>query len=72
MTQQELEHEVALALGEDLSEIRRRGFSIADAAEVNFDPEPDDLLPQIIDWDHFEEDRIVSTMPQPSRRLIAA
>ena len=72
MTQQELDAEVAMALGEDVSEIRRRGFSIADPAEANFDPEPDDLAPQWMNWDEYEADRCVTTMPQPPRRLIAA
>jgi hypothetical protein len=36
---------VAHATGEDLEEIQRRGFSIADPAEANFDPEPYDLKP---------------------------
>ncbi len=43
MTQQKLNELVAHATGEDLEEIQRRGFSIADPAEANFDPEPDDL-----------------------------
>ena len=42
MTQQQLNELVAHATGEDLEEIQRRGFSIADPAEANFDPEPDD------------------------------
>jgi hypothetical protein len=45
MTQQKLNELVAHATGEDLEEIQRRGFSIADPAEANFDPEPYDLKP---------------------------
>jgi len=54
MTQHDLNSAVALATGESLCEIRRRGFSIADPYEVRFDPEPDQLIPQMIDWDDFE------------------
>ena len=55
MTQQQLDLAVARATGEALSEIRSRGFSIADPSEVAFDPEPDDLPPQILDWDELEQ-----------------
>ena len=51
MTQYDLENAVACATGESLCEIRHRGFSIADPHEVRFDPEPDQLIPQMIDWD---------------------
>lgn len=54
MTQRDINSAVALTTGESLSEIRRRGFSIADPAEVRFDPEPDQLIPQMIDWDDLE------------------
>ena len=53
MTQQQLECELAMALGEDLREIKRLGFSVADPMEVNFDPEPDLLPPSVIDWDEL-------------------
>ena len=43
MTQKQLNELVAQATGEDLGEIQRRGFSIADPVEANFDPEPYDL-----------------------------
>lgn len=48
---------VARVTGETLREIRRRGFSVADLADVRFDPEPDDHPPQIIDWDQFDSQR---------------
>jgi len=54
MTQRDINSAVALTTGESLSEIRRRGFSIADPMEVRFDPEPDQLVPQMIDWDDVE------------------
>lgn len=59
MTQQQIDRAVAKATGETLSEIRLRGFSIADPAEVAFDPEPDNLPPQYIDWDELESRRQV-------------
>ena len=53
MTQQQLEREIAAATGESLQTIRRRGFSMMDMAETNFDPEPNILPAQVIDWDEF-------------------
>ena len=41
MTPQELDLAVARATGEDVREIRRRGFGIADPIETDFDPEPE-------------------------------
>jgi hypothetical protein len=63
MTQFDLDFAVACATGESLSEIRRRGFSIADPTEVWFDPEPDQLVPQMIDWD----DEAQGSIPIPGR-----
>jgi len=63
MTQHDLNSAVALVTGESLCEIRRRGFSIADPREVRFDPEPDQLIPQMIDWD----DESQCNIPIPGR-----
>jgi len=57
MTQQDLDRAVSAATGEELREIRRRGFSIVDPADVDFDPEPDDLPAQVIDWDDYRSGR---------------
>ncbi len=57
MTQQQLDRLVAEATGEDLRAIRRRGFSIANPVEVNFDPEPDQRPPQWVDWDLLDLER---------------
>ncbi|MBB03348.1 MAG: hypothetical protein CMJ47_11925 [Planctomyces sp.] len=66
MTQQQLNRKVSAATGEDLYEIRRRGFSLADPLNVNFDPEPDDLPPSMIDWDeHDFHSRNVPLFEQP-------
>ncbi|MBB01550.1 hypothetical protein GYB59_20285 [bacterium] len=54
MTQKDLDSAVAIATGEDLCEIQRRGFSVADPFEIDFDPEPNNLPPNIIDWDELE------------------
>jgi hypothetical protein len=51
VTQRELDRRVARATGESLGEIRRRGFGLADAAEVHFDPEPCGPMAQYVDWD---------------------
>ena len=57
MTQQQLDRLVADATGEDLRSIRRRGFSIANPVDVNFDPEPDQRPPQWVDWDLLDLER---------------
>ncbi len=54
MTQTEIDAAVSQATGEDHRQVRQRGFSIADPDEVNFDPEPDQLPPNIIDWDELD------------------
>jgi hypothetical protein len=58
VTQNQLNCAVALATGEPLPEIRRRGFSLADPGDVYFDPEPLDRSPQTIDWDEVDVGRI--------------
>jgi hypothetical protein len=42
---------VARATGEDLREIRRMGFTIADPARVGYDPEPKKRRFRTLDWD---------------------
>jgi len=69
MTQRELNCAVACATGESLCEIRRRGFSIVDLDDVRFDPEPDLLTPQMIDWDDVELRRTLPIVDQPRRSL---
>ena len=63
MTQEDLDSAVACATGEDVCEISRRGFSIADPLEVDFDPEPY-YPPQIMDWDAHELETNVAVFPQ--------
>jgi len=77
MTLRELNCAVARRTGEDLSEIRRRGFSIANPQEIRFDPEPDQLVPQMIDWDDDARGSIpipgrCGTQRRSTRRLHAA
>lgn len=57
MVQNQLDRIVANVTGEDVREIQRRGFSLADPTDTNFDPEPDCRPPQIIDWDDLEAQR---------------
>ena len=64
MTQLQLEPLVAEATGEDVRAIRQRGFSVADPFEVDFDPEPDNLPPQMIDWDELELQRNLAVVSQ--------
>jgi hypothetical protein len=52
-----LERAVARATGETRREIRLRGFNIADPAIADFDPEPDERPPQIVDWDRLDDER---------------
>ena len=59
MTQHELDIAVAQATRESLSEIRRRGFSIADPENVNYDPEPV-RRSRYIDWDALDRQRRVT------------
>jgi hypothetical protein len=57
MTQRQLNRFVASATGEEVREIRRRGFSIVDPDNIDFDPEPNDLPPQTVDWDDLDSRR---------------
>lgn len=52
--QHDLDHAVASATGEDLQVIRRRGFSLINLCDDNFDPEVDQRAPYVIDWDEHE------------------
>lgn len=65
MMQAQLDKQVAHATGEDLREVRFRGFSLADPLTVRFDPEPCDLPPQILDWDQVDLERNVALIKQP-------
>ena len=64
MTQNQLNQLIADATGEDIDDIRQRGFSLADPLEVNFDPEPCDLPPQVVDWDELDLQHNVAVVPQ--------
>ena len=63
MTQQELDRQVARATGENLCEIRQRGFSVADPDLVDYDPEPCDIEDLIVDWDALDASRYTPIMP---------
>lgn len=67
MIQQDIDDAVCVATGECLCEVRRRGFSIADPLDVNFDPEPNFLPPSQIDWDEIELNRNVAFFHQPRK-----
>ena len=56
---------MARATGEDVSTIRRMGFSIADPMNVSFDPEPL-LRPRIVNWDRLDARR-PAYLPQRAR-----
>ena len=54
LSQHDLDLEVARATGESLGTIRRRGFSIIDPSETQFDTEPDDTPAMVLDWDNYQ------------------
>ena len=64
MTQNQLNRLIADATGEDIADIKQRGFSLADPLEVTFDPEPCDLPPQVVDWDEVDLQHNVAVVPQ--------
>lgn len=80
MTQNRIDRMVAAATGESLSEIRRRGFSLADPWSVHHDPEAirngiefdideeADDDDRFVDWDAIQADRYVGIAPRRSRR----
>lgn len=61
----EFDQAVAAATGEDLLTIQRRGFSLVDPNNANFDPEPDLRPPQYVDWDDLELSRNTPLVDQP-------
>lgn len=61
MTQRDLDRAVAVATGESLSAVRRRGFRVADRMDVNTDPEPDDVPPQYLEWQQMHEEQLLHT-----------
>ena len=65
MTQRDIDTAMAVATDETAAVIRRRGFGIADPPEVNFDPEPDDVPPQYLEWEQMYEEQ---TLPPHDRR----
>jgi hypothetical protein len=66
MTQTQLDQLFARATGEDLSEIRHRGFSLADPIAVRFDPEPT-AGPEPIDWDSPDRTARLQFVPRRTR-----
>jgi hypothetical protein len=57
MTQARIDRAVARATGEDLSTIKRMGFSVVDPNQTDFDNEP--AVPNMVDWDDLDEQRVV-------------
>ena len=54
MTAAQIHRAVSRATGESVREIRRLGFSLANALDLEQDPESDNQLPLMIDWDQQE------------------
>jgi hypothetical protein len=57
MKQEKINRMVARATGEDMREIRRMGFTIADPARVGYDPEPKQRRFRTLDWDVVKRER---------------
>ncbi len=57
MRQSRINRMVARATGEDLREIRRMGFTIADPARVGYDPEPKKRRFRTLNWDVVRRER---------------
>ena len=57
MKQEKINRLVARATGEDLRDIRRMGFTIADPARVGYDPEPKQRRFRTLDWDGVRRER---------------
>jgi hypothetical protein len=57
MTQQDLDRAIARRTGESLTTIQRHGFSIVKPKVKNFDPEPNRLPAQMVDWDEADARR---------------
>ncbi len=51
-----IDRAVSRATGESVREISRRGFSLADLIEVDYDPESE-VSPQVVDWDELDAQR---------------
>jgi hypothetical protein len=64
----QLDELVAEATGEDILAIRQWGFSVADPLVVDFDPEPDNRPPQMIDWDELDFQRNLAVASQGRAR----
>lgn len=71
MTQKTIDRLVAHATGENLREIRRMGFTLADQIELHFDPEPTDRRGRSIDWDTVDPYRSRSISLQRPRKQLA-
>ena len=57
MTTAEINRRVALATGESVRTVSELGFSLADPAIVDYDPEPSEIEDLIIDWDQLDTER---------------
>ncbi len=58
MTRKQLERAVAQATGESAVEVRRRGFSLVEPFNSDFDFTTDERPPQVVDWDRLEQFRV--------------
>jgi hypothetical protein len=52
MNQLQIDEEVAATTGENIKEIRRRGFHLADQPEMDYESQP---RPRVVDWDQLDQ-----------------
>jgi hypothetical protein len=57
MTANQINRAVSQATGDSVREIRRHGFQLAISIDSDYDPESDDIPPQVIDWDQVDLQR---------------
>ncbi len=71
--QSDLNTAVTDARGEDLATIRRLGFSLIDLTDDRFDPEPDWLPQNYMDWDELAllHNQPLIEQPRSSIRQVA-
>jgi hypothetical protein len=57
MTASQVNREVSRATGESVREIRRRGFCLADSADLESEAGWQDRRPLTVDWDSLDAER---------------
>ena len=70
MNQRTINRLVSKATGENMREVRRMGFSIADPYRVHYDPDSRATRGRMIDWDDLQNDQVGAiNLQRPWKRL---